>query len=276
MRHLLAHSSRGAPRRAGTTRKPGEIGGRPMSLVRLDRRTFLRVSATAAGGLLVTRCYGADEPGTATSPSFRPNGYVRIDADGTVVLWSKNPDMGQGAKTSLAMMIAEELDVDWSAVHVEQAELHRAWYGGQGAGGSDGTTSYGPLGQRAGALARQLLIAAAAKTWGVDPATCETSRGVVHHRRSGRSASYGSLAATAATLPVPTAAPALKSIDRHTIIGTRTRGVDTPKIVVAEPIYGLDARMPGLLHAVVEKCPVHGGRPVSVDATAALAVPGVK
>src|SRR4051812_32806593 len=231
MRHLLAHSSRGAPRRAGTTRKPGEMGGRPMSLVRLDRRTFLRISATAAGGLLVTRCYGADEPGTATSPSFRPNGYVRIDADGTVVLWAKNPDMGQGSKTSLAMMIAEELDVEWSAVRVEQAELNRAWYGGQGAGGSDGTPSDGPLGQRAGAVARAMLIAAAAKAWNVDAGACETDRGVAPPGAGGRWAPYRDLAAGGGALPVRRGAPPLKPIDRHTIVGTRVRGVDTPKIV---------------------------------------------
>src|SRR6185503_16453760 len=163
---------------------------------------------------------------------FRPNGYVRIDPDGTVTLWSKNPDMGQGIKTSLAMMIAEELDVDWSSVRVEQAELNRAWYGGQGAGGSDGTPSDGPLGQRAGAVARALLIAAAARRWQVEPSSCETERGVVHHRASARSARYGDLAADAATLPVPKDAPPLKDVRRHTIVGTPVRGVDTPRIVV--------------------------------------------
>jgi isoquinoline 1-oxidoreductase beta subunit len=244
-----------------------------MKVVRIDRRTFLQVGATAAGGLLVG-CY-VRRPGTKSAAEFRPNGYLRIDPDGTVVLWSKNPDMGQGIKTSLAMMIAEELDVDWSMVRVEQAELNRAWYGGQGAGGSDGTPSDGPLGQRAGAVARSMLMAAAASAWGVDPASCETERGVVHHRASRRSSPYGELAASAAALPAPKEPPPLKAIDRHTIIGKPTRGVDTPKIVTGQPIYGLDARVPGMLHAVIEKCPVHGGRPVAVDAAAALAVPGV-
>ena len=142
-----------------------------MSVLQIDRRTFLKIGGTAAGGLLVG-CYVRREPGTSSSAAFRPNGYVRIEPDGTVVLWAKNPDMGQGIKTSLAMMIAEELDVDWSSVRVEQAELNRAWYGGQGAGGSDGTPSDGPLGQRAGAVARLLLITAAAKQWKVDPSSC--------------------------------------------------------------------------------------------------------
>jgi isoquinoline 1-oxidoreductase subunit beta len=246
-----------------------------MNAVRLDRRSFLRVSATAAGGLLVG-FYVRPEAGGAAVATFRPNGYVRIDADGTVTLWSKNPDMGQGIKTSLPMMIAEELDVEWSSVRVEQAELNRAWYGGQGAGGSDGTPSDGPLGQRAGAVARAMLVAAAAKRWNVEPSRCETERGVVHHRASGRSARYGDLVADAATLPAPKEMPPLKDVRRHTILGKPVRGVDTPKIVVGDPIYGLDARMPGMLYAVIEKCPVHGGRPASVDAAAALAVPGVK
>ena len=145
----------------------------------LDRRTFLKVAMTATGGFLLTfhSTESAAEPGEA----FRPNGYVRIDPDGTVTVWAKNPDMGQGIKTTLAMMIAEELDADWAQVRVEQADLNRAWYGGQGAGGSDGTPSDGPLGQRAGATARAMLVSAAAAQWHVSPADCETARGVVHH-----------------------------------------------------------------------------------------------
>ncbi len=246
-----------------------------MSAVRLDRRSFLKVSGTAAGGLLVG-FYVRSDARAQGAAAFRPNGYVRIDADGTVTLWSKNPDMGQGIKTSLPMMIAEELDVEWSSVRVEQAELNRAWYGGQGAGGSDGTPSDGPLGQRAGAVARALLVAAAAKQWNVEPSACDTERGVVHHRATGRSAAYKDLASAAAALPLPKEAPPLKDVRRHTILGRPVRGVDTPRIVVGEPIYGLDARLPGMLHAVIEKCPVHGGRPATVDASAALAVPGVK
>src|SRR5262249_57407927 len=133
-----------------------------------------------SGGLLVSFFSGNDTDAAATT--FRPNGYVRIDPDGAVTLWAKNPDMGQGVKRTLAMMIAEELDADWSRVRVEQADLNRAWYGGQGAGGSDGTPSDGPLGQRAGAVARAMLVAAAAAEWRVDAAECETTRGIVHHR----------------------------------------------------------------------------------------------
>lgn len=238
----------------------------------LDRRTFFKVAATAAGGMLISfhrlDLQAADE-------SFRPNGYVRIDRDGTVTVWAKNPDMGQGIKTGLAMMIAEELDADWSKVRVEQADLNRAWYGGQGAGGSDGTPSDGPLGQRAGAVARAMLVAAAAARWRVDPGECHTSQGAVHHRASGRTLPYGEVAAAAAALPVPKDAP-LKNPADYSIIGRRIGGVDTPKIVTGQPLYGLDAHVDGMLYAVIEKCPVHGGRPVQVDSAAALAVPGVQ
>ena len=238
----------------------------------MNRRTFLKATATATGGFLLT--FSTDEA-SSTAGEFRPNGYVRIDPSGVITLWAKNPDMGQGIKTGLAMMIAEELDADWSRVRVEQADLNRAWYGGQGAGGSDGTPSDGPLGQRAGAAARAMLVAAAANRWGVAPAQCETNRSVVHHRASSRSLGYGALAAEAAALPVPKDVP-LKDRSAYTIIGKRTRGVDTPKIVRGQPIYGLDVRVPGMLFAVIEKSPVHGGRPVSVDSRAVMAVAGVR
>jgi isoquinoline 1-oxidoreductase beta subunit len=238
----------------------------------MNRRSFLKATATASGGFLLS--FYADDL-TAVGAEFRPNGYVRIDANGTITVWAKNPDMGQGIKTGLAMMIAEELDADWARVRVEQADLNRAWYGGQGAGGSDGTPSDGPLGQRAGSIARAMLISAAAARWGVDPSECETSKSVVRHRASNRTLGYGSLAAAAAVLPVPKEAP-LKDPSRYTIIGKPTKGVDTPKIVRGQPIYGLDVRVPNMLFAVIEKCPVHGGRPLSVDSRAAMAVPGVK
>src|SRR5581483_785585 len=221
----------------------------------LNRRAFLQVAAAGVGGMVVT--FYNDSTGIEAAAEFRPNGYVRVDADGTVTVWAKNPDMGQGIKTSLAMMIAEELDADWSRVRVEQADLNRAWYGGQGAGGSDGTPSDGPLGQRAGATARAMLIAAAAAQWGVAAEECETERGVVRHGPTKRTLPYGQLAAAAAALPVPKDVP-LKDPSRYRIIGRRTRGVDTPKIVTGKPIYGLDVHVPGMLYAVIEKCPVHG------------------
>ena len=239
----------------------------------VDRRSFIKVAATATGGFLVA--FHDHNPTSAAESGFRPNGYVRIDADGTVTVWAKNPDMGQGIKTGLAMMIAEELDADWSRVRVEQADLNRAWYGGQGAGGSDGTPSDGPLGQRAGAVARAMLVAAAAAKWQVEPSECDAARGVVTHRSTKRTLTYGQLAAAAAALPVPTAVQ-LKDPARYTIIGRRLRGVDTPRIVTGRPLYGLDAHVPGMLYAVIEKCPVHGGRPLRVDSAAALATPGVR
>jgi len=245
-----------------------------MNRLRVSRRAFLKAGGTAAGGLVVA--YYVRGSGRPRRGGFRPNGYLRVEPDGRVTIWAKNPDMGQGSKTSLPMMIAEELDADWRRVVVEQAELDSALYGGQGAGGSDGTPSDGPLGQHAGAIARAMRVAAAAAEWGVAPSACDTEAGVVLHRPSGRSRSYGELATSAGALPVPPTSPPLKDPSRYRIIGRPTRGVDTPRIVVGEPIYGLDARMPGMLHAVIAKCPVHGGKPARADTSAALAVPGVK
>jgi isoquinoline 1-oxidoreductase beta subunit len=244
-----------------------------MSGTPVNRRTFLKVGTTAAGGLIVG--YYMHESQFRRPSAFRPNGYVRIEPDGSITIWAKNPDMGQGVKTSLPMMIAEELDVDWDRVRVEQAELNHTWYGGQGAGGSDGTPSDGPLGQSAGAVARAMLVAAAAADWGVDPSTCETAHGAVHHRPSGRTIRYGQLAARAASLPVPDPPP-LKDPARYTIVGRPTHGVDTARIVVGEPLYGLDVRLSGLRHAAIARCPVHGGKPARVDAAAALKVRGVR
>src|SRR6185436_2078606 len=135
--------------------------------------------------------------------------------------------------------------------------------------------SDGPLGQRAGATARAMLVSAAAAQWHVSPADCETARGVVHHRRTQRSATYGELASAAAGLPVPTDVP-LKDPMRYEIIGRPAPGVDTPKIVTGQPVFGLDAHVPGMLYAVIQKSPVHGGRPAQVDDRAALGVPGVR
>jgi isoquinoline 1-oxidoreductase beta subunit len=256
--------------------KPASIVRR---VARVDRRTFLATGATGTGGLIVSyyasryaRARGASD----SVRSFRPNGYVRIDADGTVTIWAKNPDMGQGVKTSLPMTVAEELDADWTRVRIEQADLNRSLYGGQGSGGSDNTPSEWDGLRHAGALARAMLVAAAAQIWRVDAAQCESSNGFVHHRASARSLAYGDLVRRASTIPIPKTPPLPKDASRYTIIGTATRGVDTPRIVVGDPLYGLDVRVPGMAYAVIEKCPVHGGRPLSVDSSAALKVAGVK
>src|SRR5918992_3498420 len=174
----------------------------------IDRRAFLRVSALAGGGIaLASYIEPAEALASWVTPkapaAFTPNAYIRITTDGVITIVAKNPEIGQGVKTMLPMLIAEELDVDWKDVKVEQAMSDPEKYGVQFAGGSLSTpTNWDEL-RRVGAAGRQLLVGAAAKTWGVADADCETAFGVVHHRASGRKLGYGELVTAAASLPAP-------------------------------------------------------------------------
>lgn len=242
----------------------------------LTRRTFLRVSAAGAGGLLVLVAthdiVGARTGGRDDAP-FQPHALVRVDANDRVTIWASNPDMGEGTRTALPMLVAEELDADWSRVELENAPLDRR-YGGQGVGGSDAVASAWLHHRQAGAVGRHLLVAAAAAQGGVAAAECTTALGVVRHQASGRAASYGSLAGRAAQL-TPPAVATLKEAARFTLIGTRIPGRDAGAIVRGRPLFGLDVRKPGMQFAAIAKSPVFGRRPRRVDASRALAVPGV-
>jgi len=235
----------------------------------LSRRTFLRIAGTATGGLVVTI------HASAANESFQPNGFVRLDPDGTVTIWNKQPEIGQGVLTALPMMAAEEMDVDWSRVKVEQGGLDTKRFGGQGSGGSDSITSEGPDMRKAGATARALLIEAAARRWKVAEAECTADRGVVIHSASGRRIPYGELASEAAKLPAP-ANVSLKKPEQFRLIGTRVPTVDGRAIVSGRAGYGIDVRRPGMLFASVAKCPVFGGRVRSVDDRDARSHPGVR
>ena len=228
------------------------------------RRDFLRIAATAAGGLLVS--WGQDP--------FQPNPYVRVDPDGVITIWCKQPEIGQGVKTSLPMIVAEELDADWKRVRIAQADLDRK-YGGQGSGGSDSVTSEWMGHRQAGAAARAVLVQAAARRWSVPAGECDTRDSVVTHRTTGRKLGYGELAAEAARLTPPDK-PALKKREDFRLVGTRVAGTDLREIVTGRAGFGLDVRRPGMLYAVIEKCPVHNGKVASVDDTAARAHPGVR
>src|SRR5690242_20251396 len=182
--------------------------------------------------------------------------------------------MGQGARTAIAMLIAEELEADWERVRVEQADLDEARYGPQYAGGSAVVrTAWTPL-RRAGAAARIMLVRTAAQRWKVDAAQCVAERGVVRHVASGRSASYGALAAAASVLPAPANVP-LKARRDFRIIGTSRRGLDVPAIVTGRAHFGIDVRVPGMLFASIERSPIFGGRVQRFDDTATRSVPGV-
>jgi isoquinoline 1-oxidoreductase beta subunit len=209
--------------------------------------------------------------------------FVRIEPDGTTVIGARTCEIGQGVKTSLPMLIAEELDVDWGSVRVEQlnygiiktADGYASRYGPQGAGGSTSVPESWTELRQVGARARSALVAAAAQQWGVPVAGLTTRAGSVIHP-DGRQLDYGSLASRAAALPLPTSEISLKSPTDFRLIGTRVRTVDAADIVSGHARYGLDATLPGALVAVVERCPYFSGGLASFDASAARAVPGVR
>jgi isoquinoline 1-oxidoreductase beta subunit len=243
--------------------------------VNLPRRTFFKVAATAAGGLLIG-AYGGRELLKGDASPFMPNSFLRIDPDGTITIWSKNPEMGQGVKTAMPMIIAEELGADWTRVRVEQAPLNNRRYGPQGSGGSDSIKYDWDIHRRLGATARELLITAAAARWRVPHAECHAAGGAITHERSNRHIAFGELTTDAAALQPPPDDPPLRDAASFRLIGARIPGVDTSAIVTGAPLYGIDVRLPGMLYAVVEKCPVFSGRVKSIDASRALAVPRVR
>ncbi|HWL14221.1 MAG TPA: molybdopterin cofactor-binding domain-containing protein [Opitutus sp.] len=252
--------------------------------VALDRRSFLKLSALAGGGLMLgfylrsaSRAFGVETAEAATG-DFAPNAFLRISPDGAVTIFSKVPEIGQGIKTSLPMVIAEELEVNWQDVTIEQApvtpQYSQPWYG---AGGSTSTPNHYDVFRRAGATARTMLIAAAARTWGVPESECSAAEGAIHHRSSGRTLAYRELVAKAATLPVPDEkSVTLKNPADYKLLGKRITGVDNRKIVTGQPLFGIDVKLPGMLYAVYEKCPVFGGKVVSANLDRIKTLPGVR
>src|SRR5690606_21324129 len=195
------NSARARPRRLSRPRPWSNA----MPTTTLDRRSFIRVSALAGGGMLIATRLAtvADALTQDQSSSFAPNAFIRITPDGDVTIMAKNPEVGQGIKTSMPMLVAEELSVDWKDVRLEQPELDEEQYGRQSAGGRTATpTNWEPL-RRAGAQGRQMLVAAAGATWSVPASECEAVSGRVHHRASNRSLGYGELATKAAAQAPP-------------------------------------------------------------------------
>ena len=255
----------------------------------IDRRSFLKLSALTGGGLVLgfylrsaSNAFGADTIVNASTDvptgDFIPGAYIRIARNGVVTLISKNPECGQGIKTSLPMVIAEELEVNWKDVAIEQADLKpayaRPWYG---AGGSTSTPNHYDLFRRAGATARTMLITAAAQTWSVPESECFAQESAIHHRPSGRKLGYGDLVDKAALLPVPDEKSVqLKDPKDYRLMGKRITGVDNPQIVTGQRLFGIDTKLPGMLYAVYEKCPVFGGKVVSANIDRIKTLRGVR
>jgi isoquinoline 1-oxidoreductase beta subunit len=245
----------------------------------MNRRFFLHASAVTGGGFMLGLFSGPQmeaqgPPGQG--PALSPADFVSIAPDGAATIVAKNQELGQGALNLLPMMIAEELDVDWKAVRVVRSGVG-AKYGGQITGGSSGTPSNWEPMRRIGAAARSMIIAAAAQTWTVAPEECSTASGVVYHKASNRSLSYGELSSKAAGTPVPAfASLKLKVPKDYKTIGKTTAGVETKEILTGEPIFGIDVTLPGMLYAVFEKTPVLGGKVVSANLDAIKAMKGVR
>lgn len=252
-----------------------------LTLPRVDRRSFLKVSALAGGGfMLATYLDPLDvlaQGRGGNAPPLDPNAFVSIDANGIATIIAKNPEIGQGVKVMLPMLIAEELDVEWKDVRIQQGDLNPARYGQQSAGGSTATpSSWVPMRQM-GAAARHMLIAAAAQAWGVPAAEITTTPGRLVHAGSNRSAGYGEFASAAAKMPAPVLADLkLKDAKDYRIIGKPIPGVDNFKIVTGAPLFGSDVKVPGMLYAVYQRCPVIRGKAISANLDAVKAMPGVK
>ena len=238
----------------------------------LSRREFVETTA----GLVIAFHLPARGAKASDAADFSPNAWVRVGTDGIVTLTVDKSEMGQGSQTGLAMMLAEELEADWSQVRLGPVPENPAgWSRRMSTGGSTAIrTSWEPL-RKAGAAAREMLIDAAASTWKVDRTSCRAERGAVVHAASKRRLTYGTLVAKAAQLPVPKDPP-LKDPKDFRLLGTRLPRLDTPAKVDGSAVFGIDVKVAGMLIASIERCPVFGGTLKSFDATKAKAVPGVR
>lgn len=250
----------------------------------LERRSFLKLAGAGGAGLVLTfqlprEAFAATEtPQTAAEASKDQsvNAFIRIAPDNKITVYSKAPEIGQGIKTAFGLIIAEELDADWNHVVVEQADYNPKVYGYQGCGGSTSIPRAWDQLRQAGAGAKAMLIAAAAKKWNVPAAEITAQDSMVSHAASGKTATYGSLAIAAAKMPVPDPASLkLKTRAEYKLLGRRHRGVDDPKIVTGKPLFGSDVRLPGMTYANFTKCPAVGGKVRSFNMAEIKALPGI-
>ena len=250
----------------------------------VDRRTFLKAATVAGGGLIVGGYLSSLEDADATTAVaagiFEPNVWVRIAPDDTVTIMLSQLEMGQGVMTSMPMLVAEELDFDWSRIKTEWAGADPKYgnpnFGGQQlTAGSNSVRGMWKVLRESGATARVMLVQAAAQTWGVPENSCTTDKGEVIHQASGRRLKYGALVDKAAALPVPTGVT-LKDPKNFKVLGNSLARLDVPEKVNGSAVFGIDVKLPGLLTAKVVRCPVFGGKVAGFNADKAKAVPGVK
>jgi isoquinoline 1-oxidoreductase beta subunit len=247
----------------------------------LNRRSFLQVSAAAGGGLLVGAYLPFSTGGNTlvAAGSFEPNVWIKVNADDTVRIMLTMLEMGQGVMTSMPMLVAEDLDFDWTRIKTEWAGADPRYgnpnFGGQQlTAGSNSVRGMWKVLREAGATARTMLVTAAAQTWGVAENTCTTDKGEVIHQATGRRMKYGALVDKAAALPVPKGV-ALKDPKNFKVLGNSLARLDVPEKVNGTAVFGIDVKLPGLLTARVVRCPVFGGKVARFNADKAKAVPGV-
>jgi isoquinoline 1-oxidoreductase beta subunit len=250
----------------------------------VGRREFLKTTTAVGAGLCIAAYVpelgaGARELAAAGPGVFAPNAFVRIAPDDTVTVIVNHSEMGQGIYTSLPMLLNEELDADWTKIRVEAAPVDASYnhtiYGVQMTGGSSTTPSEWERFRKMGAMARLMLVEAAAKNWNVPAGSCHVAKGLVIHSASGKKASYGSLADSASQLKPPQNIP-LKEPNKFTLIGKSAKRLDTPSKTNGTARFGLDVKLPGMVFAVVARPTVFGGKVSAVDSADALKIPGVR
>ena len=236
-----------------------------------SRRDFFEVAGALVIGFSTAAC------SSRSRRDFRPNAWLRITPDDQITVFVEIPEMGQGARTVDTIMLAEELEADLRSIRVEQAPVQPAVYKKLSTGGSGGTANMWDDLPRAGAQAREMLITAAARRWGVDRNECRAESGAVIHQPAGRRFRYGELASEAAALPaIPAKEIRLKNAAEYRLVGKTAPSVDIPSKVDGSAVFGIDVRVPGMLFATIAQCPHFGGSLKSFDATAARAMPGVR
>jgi isoquinoline 1-oxidoreductase beta subunit len=236
----------------------------------LSRREFVAAGVAAGAGLVI----GFYLPhGNSPGSTFAPNAYLKITPDGKITIVVARSEMGQGVRTSLPMILAEELEADWKQIAIEQAGASTL-YGDQTTGGSASVrTTWDPM-RKAGAAAREMLISAAALEWGVARSACKAENSAVVHAPSNRRLTYGQLAGRASAQPIPTDVP-LKQAKDYRIVGTAMPRLDTPSKVDGTATFGIDFRVPGMKYAVLARCPVIGGKVASFDDKESKKISGV-